>query len=74
VAALYDRLGNLLAQRRLGEFVHPAAYHMLRDLDQRFVWLEGVAGVPGREPHLTEKNQVEFATVEGRSHRLDFQE
>ena len=74
VAMLYDRLGNILAERRLGEFVSPASYHKLRELDRRFVWLEGVAGVPGREPHVTEKNQVEFDTVERGTHQLGFQE
>jgi hypothetical protein len=74
VAVLYDRLGNVLSERRLGEFLSPASYHKLRDLDRRFVWLEGVAGVPGHEPHVTDKNQVEFDTVERRTHRLGFQE
>jgi hypothetical protein len=74
VAMLYDRLGNVLAERRLAEFVSPPGYHKIRDLDRRFVWLEGVSGVPGREPHVTEKNQVEFDTVEQRTHRLGFQE
>ncbi len=74
VAVLYDRLGNVLSERRLGEFLSPVSYHKLRVLDRRFVWLEGVAGVPGREPHVTEKNQVEFDTVEPRTHRLGFQE
>ena len=42
--------------------------------DRRFGWLEGLNGVPGREPRVTEHNQVEFDTVEPRTRQLDFQE
>ena len=74
VAVLYDRLGNVLGERTLGELVPKSAYRKLRLYDRRFGWLEGLNGVPGREPRVTEHNQVEFDTVEPRTRRLDFQE
>ena len=74
VARLYDRLGNEIAQRRVQEFLGRTAQHKLRKLDRRFIWLEGVLGVPGKEPRVNDRNQVEFETVEPRTKRLDFQE
>jgi len=74
VAVLYDRLGNVLGERTLGELVPKSAYSKLRRYDRRFGWLEGLNGVPGREPRVTEHNQVEFDTVEPRTRQLDFQE
>jgi hypothetical protein len=74
VAWLYDRLGNLVAERRLSELLPTSAHHKLRKLDRRFVWLEGVLGVPGREPRANDRNQVEFETVEPKTWRLEFAE
>lgn len=74
VAVLYDRLGNVLAERKLGDLVSKTAYGKLRLYDRRFGWLEGINGVPGREPRVTEQNQVEFDTLEPKTRRLDFQE
>lgn len=74
VAVLYDRLGNVLAEKTLGELVPKTSHRKLRQLDRRFLWLEGINGVPGREPRVTEHNQVEFDTVEPKTRRLDFQE
>jgi hypothetical protein len=74
VAVLYDRLGNQLAERTLGELMPKSAHRKLRLLDRRFGWLEGLNGIPGREPRVTEHNQVEFDTVEPKTRRLDFQE
>ncbi|HZJ53079.1 MAG TPA: hypothetical protein VFD38_02985, partial [Myxococcaceae bacterium] len=74
VASLYDRLGNVIAQRPLQDFLGRSAHRKLRKLDRRFVWLEGVLGVPGKEPRVNDRNQVEFETVEPRTWRLDFQE
>ena len=74
VAVLYDRLGNVLAERTLGELVPKSAYRKLRLYDRRFGWLEGLNGVPGREPRVTEHNQVEFDTVEPKTRKLEFQE
>jgi hypothetical protein len=71
VATLYDKRGSVLAERTLGEFMK-RRFDKLRDLERRFCWLEGEAGVPGRRPRITEVNQVEFETVEPRTHRLDF--
>jgi hypothetical protein len=74
VAVQYDRLGNVVGQRKLGELLPKGAYGKLRKLDRRFVWLEGVLGVPGKEPRVNDRNQVEFETVEPKTVRLDFQE
>jgi len=71
VATLYDRRGTLLAERPLGDFMK-RRFDKLRDLESHFCWLEGVAGVPGRRPRITEANQVEFETVEPLTQRLDF--
>lgn len=72
VAWLYDRLGNLVAERRLGQLLPTSAQGKLRKLDRRFVWLEGVLGVPGREPRSNEHDQVEFETVEPRTWQLAY--
>lgn len=74
VAVLYDRLGNVLAERTLGDLLPKSAYRKLRIFDRRFGWLEGINGVPGREPRVTDQNQVEFDTVEPKTRRLGFQE
>jgi hypothetical protein len=74
VATLYDRVGNVVGHRKLAELLSRSAYPRLRTLDRRFIWLEGVLGVPGTEPRVNDKNQVEFETVEPRTVRLDFQE
>jgi hypothetical protein len=74
VAVLYDRLGNVVEQRKLGELLLKGGYGKLRKLDRRFVWLEGVLGVPGTEPRVNDRNQVEFETVEPKTWRLGFQE
>ena len=74
VAVLYDRLGNVIAQRKLKEWLPRSANSKVRKLDRRFVWLEGVLGVPGKEPRVNDRNQVEFETVEPKTVRLDFQE
>ena len=71
VATLFDRQGNVLAEKTLRDFMK-SRFDKLRDLDRRFCWLEGVVGVPGRRPRITDANQVEFETVDQRSHRLDF--
>jgi hypothetical protein len=74
VAVLYDRLGAVIEQRKLGELLPKSGYAKLRKLDRRFVWLEGVLGVPGKEPRVNDRNQVEFETVEPKAIRLGFQE
>ena len=74
VATLYDRLGNVIAQRKLSELLPASVHRKLRLLDRRFVWLEGVLGVPGKKPRVNDKDQVEFETVEPRTIRLGFQE
>ena len=74
VAVLYDRLGTVIGHRKLGELLPKSGHAKLRKMDRRFVWLEGVLGVPGKEPRVNDRNQVEFETVEPRTWRLDFQE
>ena len=74
VATQYDRVGNVVGQRKLGELLSKSAYTKLRKLDRRFVWLEGVLGIPGKEPRVNDRNEVEFETVEPKTLRLDFQE
>ena len=74
VAVLYDRLGAVIEQRKLAELLPRSGYAKLRKLDRRFVWLEGVLGVPGKEPRVNDRNQVEFETVEPKAIRLGFQE
>ena len=71
VATLFDKQGKVLSERTLGDFMK-RRFDKLRDMDQHFVWLEGVVGVPGRRPRTTEGNQVEFETVEPKTYRLDF--
>ncbi len=71
VATLFDRQGRVLTERTLHDFM-ARRFDKLRDLDARFSWLEGVVGVPGRRPRITEANQVEFETVEPKQFRLDF--
>ncbi|HSP18988.1 MAG TPA: hypothetical protein VLQ79_05725 [Myxococcaceae bacterium] len=74
VAWLYDRVGNRVAERHLAELLPTSAHRKVRKLDRRFVWLEGVLGVPGREPRANEHNQVEFETVEPKTWRLEYGE
>ena len=71
VATLFDKQGNVLAERTLKDFLK-RRFDKLRDLDSHFCWLEGELGVPGRRPRITDSNQVEFETVEPKTFRLDF--
>ena len=65
---------SVIAERKLSELLPRSGHRKLRTLDRRFAWLEGVLGVPGKEPRVNDRNQVEFETVEPRTWRLDFQE
>jgi hypothetical protein len=71
VATLFDKQGNVLAERTLKDFLK-RRFDKLRDLESHFCWLEGELGVPGRRPRITDTNQVEFETVEPKTFRLDF--
>lgn len=71
VATLLDKQGKVLAERTLHDFME-RRFDKLRELDSHFSWLEGVVGVPGRRPRITDANQVEFETVEPRQFQLDF--
>lgn len=63
VAALYDREGQRLASRTAGQLVPKIGVPEVRELGGHAKWLEGVLGVPGKPPRLTDKNILEFETV-----------
>ena len=50
VAALRPPGQTPSEQRKLGELLPKGGYRRLRKLDQRFMWLEGALGVPGKGP------------------------
>ncbi|WP_375768487.1 hypothetical protein NR798_43545 [Archangium gephyra] len=71
VAEEYDRQGRV-QERRLMSFVSPREVSEVRELGQHLKWLEGVLGVPGKGPRLTDAGRIEFETVGGKSHQLTF--
>lgn len=73
VAVLYDKTGKALRTKRLEDFLQRYRLGLVRQLDRHFKWLEGVMGVPGKGPRITDDNQVEFETVAQKSHRLKFE-
>jgi hypothetical protein len=71
VAVLYDRQGNAVREIRLNEVVRTqGALDNVRQFKKRFQWLGGVSGVPGNPPRMNAAGQVEFDTVEPRTHQL----
>lgn len=73
VAALYDRQGNALREVRLHDVIQTrVGLDNVRQFKKRFQWLGGVSGVPGKPPRLNAAGQVEFDTVEPRTHQLAF--
>jgi len=73
VAVLYDRGGNAVRELRLNELVRTqAGLDNVRQFKKRFQWLGGVSGVPGNPPRMNAAGQVEFDTVEPRTHQLAF--
>ncbi|AKJ08057.1 hypothetical protein ATI61_107494 [Archangium gephyra] len=71
VAEQYGR-GGRLQERRLLSFVSPREVSEVRELGQHLKWLEGVLGVPGKGPRLTDAGRIEFETVGNKSHQLTF--
>lgn len=71
VATLFDRHGKALQSRRLSDFLQTAGYRKVRFLSQRFTWLEGVNGVPGKGPRLERDGTLAFETVDGVTHELE---
>ena len=72
VAEQYDRQGGRVQERRLLSFVSPREVSEVRELGQHLKWLEGMLGVPGKGPRLTESGRIEFETVGGKRHQLSF--
>lgn len=73
VAVLHDRSGKVLEERTLASFLTGEGYRKVRSLAQRFTWLEGVNGVPGKGPRYGADGQVQFETVEGRTQELSLE-
>ncbi|HYO66732.1 MAG TPA: hypothetical protein VEU33_11665 [Archangium sp.] len=71
VAEEYGHEGRL-QERRLMSFVSPREVSEVRELGQHLKWLEGVLGVPGKGPRLTDAGRIEFETVGGKTHQLTF--
>ena len=72
VASLYDRTGKLLRSIRLSELVPAKSRPKVRQLDRHFLWLQGVAGVPGTMPRVNDKNEVELEPVDTKTVHLKF--
>ena len=73
VAALYDRRGNVVREVRLNDVMQSqAGLDNVRQFKKRFQWLGGVSGVPGKPPRMNAAGEVEFDTLEPRTHRLAF--
>ncbi|MBM7113064.1 hypothetical protein [Archangium primigenium] len=73
VAALYDRHGAKVEERRLLDFVSRQALPEVRQMTQHLKWLEGMLGVPGKGPRLTDAGRIDFETVGGgKTHQLTF--
>ncbi|ATB29180.1 hypothetical protein [Melittangium boletus] len=73
VAAEYDRNGARVEERRLLDFVSRQALPEVRQMSQHIKWLEGLLGVPGKGPRLTDAGRIDFETVGGgKTHQLTF--
>jgi hypothetical protein len=72
VARLYERAGTVVQSRRAVDVIPSKGRSEVRQLGKHFKWLEGVLGVPGRGPRVTDKNQVELETVGTHTVRLSF--
>ncbi|MBI3182764.1 MAG: hypothetical protein HYZ28_11555 [Myxococcales bacterium] len=74
VAVLYDREGNALERKQLGELLPARLREEVRHLERHFKWMEGVLGVPGKMPRVNDLNQVELETVGTKSVKLPFRD
>jgi hypothetical protein len=72
VATLYDGQGNSVQSRRLMDLVPGPDREKVRQLGKHFVWLEGVAQVPGKQPRINEAGQVEFEVAGSKTLKLNF--
>ena len=72
VAVQYDRLGGRVRERGLLEFLGARELQEVRQMEKHLKWLEGLLGVPGKGPRLTDAGRIEFETVGGKSHQLTF--
>ncbi|WNG40790.1 hypothetical protein F0U61_49180 [Archangium violaceum] len=72
VAVQYDRQGGRVQERSLLDFVGQRELPEVRQLGQHLKWLEGLLGVPGKGPRLTDAGHIEFETVGSKSHKLTF--
>lgn len=63
VAVLYDREGKRLSSRTAGRLVPKIGVVEVRELGAHVKWMEGVLGVPGKPPRVTDANILEFETV-----------
>ncbi len=72
VASLYDRTGKLLRSVRLSQLVPSKSRSKVRQLDRHFLWLQGVAGVPGTMPRVNNQNEVELEPVDTKTVHLKF--
>jgi hypothetical protein len=73
VAALYDRNGQKLQEKRLQDFVRGTkALGEVRQMSAHFKWLEGTLGIPGKGPRLTDDEKVQFEAVGAKPYSLGF--
>ena len=67
-----DRQGARVQQRNLMDLVAQKELTEVRQMSQHLKWLEGLLAVPGKGPRLTDAGRIEFETVGGKSHQLQF--
>jgi hypothetical protein len=72
VAVEYDRQGGRVQEKQLLDLVGQRELSEVREMAQHLKWLEGLLGVPGKGPRLTDAGRIEFETVGGKSHQLVF--
>ncbi|HZH79275.1 MAG TPA: hypothetical protein VEY88_24855, partial [Archangium sp.] len=69
---LVNRQGERVQEKRLLDFVSQKELPEVREMTKHLKWLEGLVGVPGKGPRLTDAGRIEFETVGGKSHQLTF--
>ena len=73
VAAMYDRSGQKVQEKRLPDFLRGTReLGEVRQMQAHFKWLEGTLGIPGKGPRLTDDEKVEFEAVGAKTYRLTF--
>jgi hypothetical protein len=72
VAAEYERQAGRVQEKNLLDFMGQRELPEVRQMTQHLKWLEGLLGVPGKGPRLTDAGRIEFETVGGKSHQLVF--